>query len=132
MEKSDEARVATDDNMAARCMLDNLRYTSANTCPRLRPCSLTRTHIGTHSPTRAHAHTHRCVRHCFSTATVVTRMRLNVMLCMHCLFCMAIGSAAVRLKLRAQLNFHASCGYLFADLGELRCRRLQPVAVEQL
>ena len=58
MEKYNRARQATDDNMAhAHCMLGNLRYRNT-----FRICNT----------------------YCFSTATMVTRTRLDVTLSVHC------------------------------------------------
>ena len=65
-----------------RRKLDKQGYTIAHACIRPR----------TRAPTRTHTHTHRkiCNTYCFSTTTVVTRMRLNVTLYVDflcCLFC---------------------------------------------
>jgi hypothetical protein len=61
------------------------------------------THTPTSARTRAHAHIHThththteiCNSYCFSTATVVSWTRLNVMLYVHCLSCLSCGEATV-------------------------------------
>ena len=48
-----------------------------------------------HKQTRARAHAYRKMKYFFSTATVVSRTRLNIKLCIHCLSCLHIFVATL-------------------------------------
>jgi hypothetical protein len=68
VEKCGGVREATNDNMAhARCMLDKQGYARAHT--------------------QTYIHRERSNTYCFSTATMVSRTRLNITLYVHCLSC---------------------------------------------
>ena len=81
----------------ARCMLDKQGYTRARTCTRPRawvpPHKLahmqarTRALAHTHSPTPTPTQSEICNIYCSSTATMVSRARLDVTLNIRCLSC---------------------------------------------
>ena len=83
----------------SRCMQDKRRYTSAWTCTRPRasaPTTHTRARIHQSQRARAHTHTHTqanthtekyLIPFRFSTATMISRRRLNVTSYVHCVCC---------------------------------------------
>jgi hypothetical protein len=60
----------------AHCVLDKQGYTRTN----MHALTLKGTHTHTHRHPRAHKHREICNVYCFSTATMVSRTRLNVTL----------------------------------------------------
>jgi Pyruvate/2-oxoacid:ferredoxin oxidoreductase delta subunit len=68
----------------------------------------TRTHAHAHAPLYPHTHTHThthteiCNSYCFSTATMVSRTRLNVTSYVHCLSCFKLPRLLFLLFAHAQ------------------------------
>ena len=67
------------------------KATRAQAHVRARATTFIHIRMHTHAPPRAHTHREICSNCCFFTATMVSRTRLIVTLCVHCLSCWTLN-----------------------------------------